>query len=978
MKFEILGPVRARRDGMVVELGPAKQVAIIVTLLMNADRSVSREELIRAVWAPDDVPPSVDNVIATYIARLRRILEPARRRRAPGALIQSTPAGYRMPAQHGRLDVQLFHDLVDEAREARRGGDLGAAFAGFDRARGLWRGEPLEGVPGPFALNHRARLDSLRVDTLEERFDVALELGRHAEIVAEAASLAVTYPARERIRAILMLALYRSGRQAEALAVFSDARRTLVSDLGIEPGPELRRLHEWVLRSDPRLELSEPRARNSRPATRPGQLPADLCDFTGRVGEIDRISSLLTARQGGSRASGTAVVTVSGAGGMGKTALAVHVGHLLRSAFPDGQLHVDLHGTREQPRRSQHVLRQFIQDLGAEVPDAIEPSRYPALYRTLLSDRRVLILLDDARDAAQVRPLIPGAPGCAVLVTSRSRLSDLSGNETLDLGPLAGDESRMLLERIIGRLYTPGEKEPADSIIEACAGLPLALRIVAVRATGRPSGTLARLADRLGDERRRLRELRVGDLAVEASFQVGYDSLLHSADGPELARAFRLLSALPLPEFDVDTAAAALDRPAVRAEELLEQVSHVHMVEPMEGHCFRIHELLRLYGRERCESSESAGEIGAALRRVITRFMQFVVAADSLLRPGLGATATPRHSGLTPSFAGCEEALGWLEQHRRPMVACLLQAGDLAAVSAAEVAAFTTSLRGFLHRRGYWSDWKQLADVVLKLAADATDPAAEALGRLELGTLHGARHDLQAAVSELRHSSELFEAAGDRPGRSRALNNLGVALTDLHLYVEAAKTLNEGLEIQRSVGDVRGECITLDNLGLLQLRRKNFAEAEENCRTSIARHQTMGTMALADAPLNIMGLVYCETGRYDEAINVQRESIALARSHGNVNREAFALVDAADAYRRAGRARDAIVFAEEAVALRRMMADPYGEGVALSRLGQALLAGGESERAHACWQRAESLVENDPVQVAELRAWCASSRTGIR
>jgi DNA-binding SARP family transcriptional activator len=999
VRFELLGPVRALRGGAPLDLGPAKQVAVLAALLVNADRSVGRDELIRAVWTPADAPPTAENLIATYVLRLRRILEPARARRAPARLIQSTPAGYRVFLAPGQLDVYAVNEAIAAARKARDDGDPQTALDAYDQALALCRGTPLEGVPGPLARAIRAQLSSMRVDTLEERLDTALDLGRHQEVIAELTSLAVAYPARERIRAMLMLALYRSGRQAEALAVFQDARRTLVDELGIEPGRDLQRLQEWMLRSDPRLDAAQPRAAETAPWPTPAQLPADLRDFTGRADEVERVRAALTppqpitghppddaaatAADPGTGQTGPALLTISGAGGMGKTALAVHAAHLLRPYFPDGQLFVDLHGMRDQPRCAIDVLRQLIQDLGAEVSAALDDSRYPALYRTLLDGRRVLIVLDDARDAAQVRPLLPGGDCCAVLITSRSRLSDLSGNQTLDLGPLAAEESHALLERIVGKQDVRDDESSAVSIVTACSGLPLALRIVAARAAGRPPGTLGRLADRLGDERRRLHELRVGDLAVEASFQVGHDSLSQSEDGAELVRAFHLLSALHLPEFDAPTAAAVLDRSVERAEELLDDLCQVHMVEQTDNGDFRIHELLRLFGRQRSESSGRGEEVAAALRQVIARFTDLVAEADGQLRPGRDRPAPGASTGAGPAappsgsaFAGCSDALAWLERHRGRLVACVLQAADTGSISAAGVAELTTALRGFLMQRGYWYDWELLADVTLKLADREADARAEALGRLERGTLESNRHRLETASGDLRRSAELFAVAGDELGRTRALNNLGLALCELGRYDDAEASLTEGLEIQRRLGDTRGECISLDNLGLLHLRRKQFADAERYCRLSIARNRAQGRPTHADAALNILGLVLCELGRAQEAIEAQSESIALARQHGDTHREAYALMDVADACLRDGRVQDAVAYAEQAVALRQTMGDAYGEGRALTRLGEALVAAGETERAHVCWRQAIALLEeSDSVRAGELRDRLTKART---
>ncbi|CAM5539884.1 tetratricopeptide repeat protein (plasmid) [Streptomyces viridifaciens] len=980
VRYRLLGPVRAHRQQAELELGPAKQRAVLAVLLLNDNRLLAREEIIDAVWGSRP-PAGASGLVATYVARLRKVLEPARARRSPANELVSRGTSYGMMIAREQLDLRVFEELLVRARGARERGDLRGCSAALGRALELWRGTPLEGLPGAYAEVHRRRLGDLRLAAQEDRCEVALDQGLHQEVAAELSALAAAHPHRERVRELLMLALHRSGRSAEALAVFQDTWRTLTERSGIEPSPALRRLQRAILDADPALDL-RPVVQPIRTRDVPAQLPPDIVDFTGRAAEVaavrEVVDTLPDAVAAEEHQSGSAVpvVVITGPGGVGKSTLAVHVAHRLREGFPDGQLHLHMGGLRDRPHPPAEMLERVLADLGVpaeRIPANLE--QRTALYRTVTSGRRLLVVLDDARDAAQVKPLLPGSPTCTVLVTSRSRLADLPVARTLSLATLDDAESLRLLEKIVGAETVAADLDAATRLVEICAGLPLALRVVGARAGGRPAGALRRLAGRLLREEHRLGELRAGGLAVTASFQVSYDSLLHTPVGAEAARAFRLLSCLAAPDLGLGTAAAALDLTEERAEDLLELLCDFHLLQygaAQDAHRYRYHDLLRLFAQEVSGATETPADIAQSLARVVDAHLTAVVDADELLRPGHQREAGCEASAAGPAlqrFVGPSAALRWLESERAAIVSVALQAAGHGAVRPDQLAELTTRLRAFLQRRGHWTDWELLATATVEAAGDSDCWArAAAIGHLELGTLASTRHRFAQAVAELRLSVELFGRTGDELRQGRALNNLGVVYIETGRHQEAADCLERALAVQRARGSELDAAITLDNLGLLHLRRGAREEASAHCLESIAFHRAGASAELASAPLNILGLVRCEQGRLDEAIALQFESRDLARMQGNLYREALALLDLAEAYRRQGELRQAVDCAEQGLEIRRRLGDPYGTGQAFARLGAALDTSGQRDRARACWSAAaEALDATAPSEAAAIR-----------
>ncbi len=576
LRLALLGPVRAWRGGEVLATGSPQQRALLAALLLREGRTATAAELIDALWGPE--PPSQAlAALRTYASRLRKVLD-------PGVLV-SESGGYAIRGLgEGALDLARAQDLGAEAEKARGTGDLARARALLNEALDLWDGEPLAGVPGPYAETQRVRLEEWRLGLLESRLDMDLEQGCHAEAVSELTALTAAHPLRERLRELLMLALYRSGRQAEALAVYADTRRLLAEELGVDPRSGLRELQQRILRADPALhEPAAPRpAEHAEVRVRPAQLPVCVADFTGRTEVTARLVGLLSA----AGRTDMPVAALWGTGGAGKSALAVRVGQAVRRFFPDGQLYVDLR--QEEPAGALGAALRALGVAGCDVPDGL--AERSALYRSVLDGRRVLVVADHARDAAQVRWLLPAFAGCGVLVTSRRRMLDLAGARLVELDAMSPQEALALFTRIVGERRVAAEREAARYVVAACGFLPLAVRAAACRLAARPAWTVATLAGRLADESGRLAELEAGDLAVRPVFEHCYTGL----DG-EQARAFRALSGSADPFLSVPAAAGLLGCGPQRAEDTLEGLVDAGLLIPMGPAHYQVHVLARLF-----------------------------------------------------------------------------------------------------------------------------------------------------------------------------------------------------------------------------------------------------------------------------------------------------------------------------------------------------------------------------------------------
>ncbi|MET9153398.1 BTAD domain-containing putative transcriptional regulator [Streptomyces griseoflavus] len=952
LRFGVLGPVRAWRDDEPVATGSPQQRALLAALLLREGRTATAAELIDALWGGE--PPSQAlAAVRTYASRLRKVLD-------PGVLV-SESGGYAVRGLgDGALDLAAAQELATEAEKARSGGDLSRAREVLNRALSLWDGETLAGVPGPYAEAQRARLEEWRLQLVEAGLDMDLEQGCHAEAVSELTALTAAHPLRERLRELLMLALYRSGRQAEALAVYADTRRLLADELGVDPRPGLRDLQQRILRADPALaEPSAPVAEAAAAPVRPAQLPATVPDFTGRASFVRELSEAL-ASASGPEARVMAVSALAGIGGVGKTTLAVHVAHAARSAFPDGQLYVNLQGAGARSAEPETVLGSFLRALGtpdAAVPDTLEERA--ALYRSVLDGRKVLILLDNARDAAQIRPLLPGTAGCAALVTSRVRMVDLAGAHLVDLDVMSPEEALALFSRIVGEERVASEREAALDVVAACGFLPLAIRIAASRLAARRTWTVSVLAAKLADERRRLDELQAGDLAVKATFELGYGQL-----EPAQARAFRLLGLADGPDISLAAAAAVLDLPADDTEDLLESLVDTSLLESAAPGRYRFHDLVRLYARACAERDEQPpSEREAALSRVLDFYLTTAAQVFAIERPGdrlIDHLEPTRYDGLR--FSERQDALDWLYSEANSLLSSARQAVQGDSIRRGVDLLWAAKDLG---ESGANSKQYELAAVAAKEAArSAGDRHAEGRARTALVNVHLVAGRYDEAEEEASRAVELARAVGDFIALYWAGNDRGIIALIQGRNGDAEEHLLTAIEGSREDGNAPLEASALCNLSRVRLAMGNTAHAIELALEGIRIYDRLGlTLRLANARY-ALGLAYTSAGRAAEALTELTEALRIFRANRQRLWEGTAHFRIAQAYFAARSPAKAAQHAEQALAVGCIGGDRTRANV-LTTLGESLDALGQVDRARACWREALSLYEQTGAAEAE-------------
>lgn len=636
MRFRLLGAVEADHEGRSVDLGHARQRTALTALLVDANQVVSTDQLVDRIWG-DDPPQRGRGVLYAYLSRLRRAVTPM------GVRIVRRDGGYVIDVDCTVVDLHRFRQLVARAHAAS---EEEQALQLLTEALGLWHGEAFMGLDTPWLTTVRAALNQERHVAQLEHADIALRRGKHTELLTDLSERAAQYPLDERVAGQLMLALYRNGRQAEALKHYEHTRRRLAEEVGTDPGRPLRTLHGRILTADPGLMASNP-------GPTPRQLPAAPSLFTGRARELVTIDGAL--RDGDGAEKVVVISAIGGAAGIGKTWLALHWAHENAGRFPDGQLYVNLRGFGpwNRPLPPEAALRGFLDALAtdpASIP--VEPEAQAALYRSLVADKRMLIVLDNAADTAQVAPLLPGGSHCAVLVTSRRRLTGLVtryGAIALTLDVLAPGEARQLLRRHIGAHATSAEPRAVGELLDHCAGLPLALGIVATRAAMHRDLPLGMLAEELRQDATRLDALDAGELEanLRAVFSWSYRVLT-----PQAARLFRLLGLHPGPDISWSAAASLTGLPTDQIRAPMAELAGAHLVTEHLPSRFALHDLLRLYAREQAHAFDSDVERHRALRRVLDHYLHTAHSASQLTscqhEIGLAAAS----EGVTPGATG--------------------------------------------------------------------------------------------------------------------------------------------------------------------------------------------------------------------------------------------------------------------------------------------------------------------------------------
>ncbi|UNO41435.1 BTAD domain-containing putative transcriptional regulator [Streptomyces sp. MST-110588] len=947
LRFTVLGPVRAWRGATPLAAGSPQQRALLAALLLRGGRTATAPELVDALWG-EEPPHAALAALRTYASRLRKALG------ADADILASESGGYAIrPVDAHPLDLDIDHaeSYAAEAEKAKASGDRCRARELLDSALALWDGEPLAGLAGPYVETQRTRLEEWRLSLIETRLELDLEVGCHTEAISELTALTAAHPLRERLRELLMLALYRSGRQAEALAVYADTRRLLADELGVDPCASLSELQQRILRADPDLDAPaaapDGQGSNEPVFLRPQQLPATVADFTGRAAFVRELSEQLTTAEG----RVMAVSAVTGIGGVGKTTLAVHVAHAATDHFPDGQLYVDLQGAGHTPSEPEAVLGAFLRALGtpdSAIPDGVEERA--ALYRSTLAGRRVLALLDNARDAAQIRPLLPGAEGCAALITSRVRMIDLAGAHLIDLDVMSPEEALTLFTRIVGEERVNSEREASMDVVGACGFLPLAIRIAASRLASRRTWTVSVLARKLADERRRLDELRAGDLAVKATFELGYGQL-----EPHQARAFRLLGLADGPDISLAAAAAILDMSQDDAEELVESLVDASLLESAAPGRYRFHDLVRLYARACAERDEHPpSEREAALSRLLDFYLATAAHMYALERPGdrlVDHMETPAYPGL--EFAERTTALEWLFGEARCLLACAQQStGEHFLRRAVDLLLLTLDLA----ESSADSHQYEQANLTLLAAARALgDQHAEARLHTSLTNVRTLEGRLGEADEHAKSAMLLGLATGDAFSSSNAPNDRGIIASIQHRYADAEPYLSQARDAFRQDRNDQSEASALCNLARVHLETGRLESAIELAEEGIAIYRRLGATRRLANGMYTLGLAFTRAGRLAEATRQLNEALAIFQDNRQRFWEGMTFLRLAEVDLAGHRPAQAANHAEQALTSLRGVGGEWWRANALTLLGRALHNIGHTGRARVCWQEALSV-----------------------
>jgi DNA-binding SARP family transcriptional activator/tetratricopeptide (TPR) repeat protein len=894
MEFCVLGPLAVRRGDAVVTVRAGKQRAVLAALLLNANRVVAVEELAEALWGTAP-PPSARLTVQNYVVRLRKALGDEGRSR-----ITTQPRGYVISVADDELDMARFEVLLFAARQAARDGSWHTAAAQARAALSLWRGEPLADVESELlGVREVPRLADLRLHALEIRIDADLHLGRHAEVTGELRRLAAAHPLREHLHTLLMLALYREGRQAEALAAYQAARRVLIEELGAEPGRELRSLHEQVLAADPALDLSGPQ-RPAGGAMRavPQELPAAVRHFTGRAVELAALTGLLDEL-----AQGIVVISaIRGTAGVGKTALAVHWAHQVAGRFPDGQLHVNLRGyDAARPMAAADALASFLRALGVRGQDIPpEEDERAARYRSLVAGKRMLVVLDNASQAEQVRPLLPGTPGCAVVVTSRDALAGLvarDGAARLDLDLLRLDEAVTLLSELIGDPARADPDATAD-LARQCARLPLALRVAAELAATRPGFPLTDLVADLADQHKRLDLLdAAGDprTAVRAVFSWSYQQL-----SAEAARMFRLLGIHPGPDITAAAAASLAALAEADARRLLRELARAHLIAEHVPGRYAFHDLLRAYAAEQTHHTDSDTDRREAVGQVLDHYLHTAAGAARLLNPAKEPIAlSPPRPGAAPGQpADHSQALAWFEAEHL----VLLAAVTLAAGSGFDSHAWQLpwAIAPFLQIRGHYQEWAATQRTALTAATRLGDTAAQAVCSRLLGAACTNLGDRDQARGHYADSLTLYQRLSNLPGQAKVHQNLGVLAERQGRYADALGHAEQALRLNKAIGDKANEAAVLNNVGWCNGLLGDYQQARAFCRQALTLCAKASNRRTEGNVWDSLGYAEHHLGNLAEAAVCYRRALSLALEVGDRFLEAGTLTHLGDNHHAAG------------------------------------------------------------------------------
>jgi DNA-binding SARP family transcriptional activator len=994
LDFRILGPLELAAGSRRLDLGGSRQQTVVAALLLSANRVVSMDRLLEAVYG-EDLPPTCRAQAQISISSLRRLFAS----HSSETIISTSPHGYVIKVEEGQLDTDRFEQLVDQARTARDSGQHDRAVASYRDALRLWRGPALDGMESQLIRIAASRLDELRITTIEDRLTLELDLGRHHELIGELTQLIEEFPLRERLRGQLMLALYRCDRTAEALQAYRQARQIMIDELGIEPSYRLQQLEHAILTSDPVLDPPAEAAR-IQPVQQqaPSLLPADIADFTGRAQELKQIRAHLVPADGDAARRAVPVAVLTGKGGVGKTCLAVHASHSVADHFPDGQLFADLHGGTAHPVSPMQVLERFLRVLGvpgAQIPDGLDERA--EVYRNLIADRKVLVVLDGALDESQVSPLLPGSGAAGVIITSRSMLAGLAGAVHVEVGVFDADISLDLLSRIVGGARVQGQTGTATVVAEYCGHLPLALRIAGARLSARPHWTIEHMVDRLADETHRLDELRHGDMGIRPSISLSYDSASEQAK-----RLFRRLALLEVPVFSGWLSAALLGQPLDSAEDVLDDLVGVRLIETISAGSgvhsqYRFHDLIRVFARERLAAEEPVAERSAALERALGAVLYLAEEAHSryyggaYVRLSNDALRWPLPERLVERVMA--DPLAWYEQERAALVLGVRQAAKAGFVELCWSLAF--SAVALYESRIYLDDWQETHDIALAATRKAQHVRGQAAMLYSIGSLHLAQQRLEAARQAFSEAAELFSAAGDDQGLALvisqiasldrlngrlddatghyeralsifnttkdqvaaafALRSLAQVKLELNQHDAAKALLTDALQLVQAAHCGRVEAQVLHRLGETHMLTGDLLSAVDAFGLALAKVRELGDPIGEAYILQGMGVAKVRRGEFGDARGALQRSLELAGTTGERLVEAQALLGFCELALADGDPDQAGLVARQAADIFERIGAVLYAARALTLLGQAQAALGDAAAAKAAADEAAAL-----------------------
>ncbi|WP_187415003.1 AfsR/SARP family transcriptional regulator [Nonomuraea sp. PA05] len=854
VEIGFLGSWQTTVDGQAVRIAGRRRIAVLARLALDTGRPVSARQLVTDVWGQTSTVTAAKQ-LHIVVSKLRDTLTPG--------LIATVPGGYLLDLPRDQVDAHSFTLLAGQARMARDRREPGTADELFRRALALWRGRALAELDDPWAQIESKRLEEERLAVFEDHVELRLAAGDHHAMVTDLVQHVHAHPLREGPRAQLMLALYRAARPSDALAVYQEGRIAMVEELGLEPGARLRRLQHAILTRDPALELGTP----AQSATVvPAELPADTRSFTARHEEVEWLREALLQ-------PGTAVV--DGPGGVGKSALAVHVAHALAGRFRDGVIYVNLNGSTpgRQPLPVPDALGHLLRSLGLDGSAvSADPQEAVARYRSLTATGDLLVILDNALDADQVRPLIPAGPGCRTVVTSRHDLAGLDGARHLHLAGLADRDAVTLLARVAGPDRVQREPEAAAEITGLCGGFPLAIRVAGARLRARPDWRLTDLADRLADAARRLDTLQYDDLAVRTSIAVSHEHLREEPSGQDAAHVLPLLGLLDTPAHTPAATAALAGWPESRAEAALERLRGARLLESVGRGRYRFHDLIRLYAREQAGHELPERERAAALRRGLHHYLATANTATLLVHP---QALEPYYAADQPgvALADAREARRWTEAERDNLLAAASQAAGSADPDTA------IGLALGLHMPFNYRGWvTHLTDVhlgAIELAERCGDLAGHAQAQSYLGWVYRDQGRYERAIHHLERAVVSWEKAGLPHRRMGSFNNLGIIYTVLGRLDLAHANLSRALKLADEVGERYARGAVLNNRVHVLFRQQRFEEAIAQGRIAVAEWNS--SLYGEGSSRASLARALMHAGRLAEAADTYQVALALLR-----------------------------------------------------------------------------------------------------